>query len=262
MMTLGICLAYFLAVFFRVFEKIFGNQMTWHGLVAMFVGLMLHITSLVMAFQESAVAQVFQVLNVASAAGAVLVAACLFVEWRVQNAFFSQFVLPLVIPLVVVSAVQGPFLQGPNYQGMWFIIHVLSSVAGECFFFLAGVTGATYLFVARGLKKKNQLKAVRFFPPLTRLDELIFVFSAMGFCVFSVGMISGAFWSSQAFGVMRLFEAKRIFSLVLWGMFGILVFGRFFRGWAGQRIAMLAILGFFTSFTLIFAGGTQSHWTP
>jgi ABC-type uncharacterized transport system permease subunit len=256
------CLAYLLGLFFRLFEKAFGKPMTWHGLLALGFGLFCHVISLLLTFQQAHAGGFFPRPLVLSAAAAALVTLCLGVELRLKDTFYSLLCLPLAIPLTGFSVFLGATLEGPLYQGLWFYAHILLSVSGECCFFLAGFSGLMYLFVLNRLKQKNQLRAVRFFPPLTRLETLISVFAALGFALFSFGLTAGGIWSVQTVGHLRLFDTKRLLSLGVWCFFGLMVGGRTFLNWNGARTAVLAIVGFAASIVLIVLGGTHAHWGP
>lgn len=261
-LTFFICAIYLLATFFRLFEKIQGKPMTWHGMVSFALGLLLHFIAVVQMISDGTATQAFHVPLVLCTAAFVMAAGCILLEFQAKETIFSLFILPVVIPLVIVSNVSGTFLQGPMYQGWLFLMHVFSSVSGECFFFFASISGGIYLYVLRRLKKKNHMRAVKIFPPLTRLESLITYFALIGFCFFSLGLVAGGFWSIQSFGSIRLSESKRILSFIVWTLFGTLLASRRWGHLSGSKHAILAILGFFTSLLLILTGGTRMHWYP
>ena len=261
-LTFIICAVYLLATFFRLFEKIQDKPMTWHGMVSFALGLLLHFVAVIEMIAHGSATQAFHVPLVLSTAGFVMASGCMLLEIQWKETIFSLFILPVVIPLVIISNFSGTFLQGPLYQGWLFMFHVFSSVAGECFFFFSSISGGIYLYVLRRLKKKHHMRAVKIFPPLTRLESLIAYFSLIGFIFFTLGLVAGGYWSMEAFGSIRFSESKRVLSFVVWTLFGTLLVSRKLGQLSGSKHAILAILGFLSSLALIFSGGTRMHWYP
>jgi len=261
-LNISICFFYGLACFFRFFEKIFNTPMVWHGIFSLGVGFLIHFYSLAEIITHGVSADLFRLHLVASLAGLVLAGCCLFLEIKSRENIFTLFMLPVCIALIIIAGVKERFLTGPLYKGGIFFAHVFSAVSGECFFLFSGISAILYLFVTRKLKKKNHLSSIRFLPPLTRLDALIGNFAGIGFLFFTFGLFFGAAWSVESFGAIRFFEMKRILSIMVWTLFGILLAGRKFGGWSGNRIAFIATAGFLSSLTLILAEGAKVHWNP
>ncbi|MBI3039294.1 cytochrome c biogenesis protein CcsA [bacterium] len=253
---------YGLATVFRVLENVRGKPMTNHGFVALLLGLGCHLASLAMTIQETASTQVFHIRTLFLTAPAVLVMVCAFIELRGKETIFSVFILPLAMIFMVISGFVDSIMEGPYYHGPIFLTHVVASVSGECFFLLSAISGMAYLFEVRRLKSKNRLRALSLFPPLARLDSLISGFADVGWLLFTFGLVFGAIWEQGILGTIFPREIKQFTALGVWAIFAAIIGGRRFKGWAGTRIASMAIFGFIGSVILIFLTNTGFHEFP
>lgn len=255
-------LAYGLAAFFRVREKVAGSTMKWHGLGAMGVGFLFHAGALLVLFFAGHGVAEFPLRSAFLGAGAFLVLACFLTELLVHETWFSIFALPVSGLLVVVSPLLEEVLEGTHFRGPLFLGHVFASIAGECFFFLGAISGATYLFLTRKLKQKNRLRAVHFLPPLARLDSLTVSFIAVGVILFAVGLTLGALWSVSSFGTITILEAKRGASVGVLLFYGVLLLARKRGQLSGHRLSVMTLLGLAASLGLVFGIQGTAHWYP
>ncbi len=80
------------------------------------------------------------------------------------------------------------------------------------------------------------------------LDELTYKNIAVGFPVFTLGgLIFGAIWADQAWGRYWSWDPKETWSLITWFVYALYLHARFLRGWRGKKIAILAVIGFFST---------------
>jgi len=80
------------------------------------------------------------------------------------------------------------------------------------------------------------------------LDELTYKNIAIGFPVFTLGgLIFGAIWANQAWGRYWSWDPKETWSLITWFVYAFYLHARFLRGWRGKKIAILAVIGFFST---------------
>ncbi|HNV73009.1 MAG TPA: cytochrome c biogenesis protein CcsA, partial [Candidatus Ozemobacteraceae bacterium] len=189
-------------------------------------------------------------------------AASLAIEWRSREVYFSLFVLPLSIPMVLLAMLRTNMLEGPEFGGPWFLLHIFGTIAGECFFFLAALASATYLYLVRNLKQKNRGRALFFFPPLSRLDSLITAFTGVGLGLFFLGLFTGGIWSMNRYGALALHHPKVQGALAIFLLVGGLLSARLSTGWAGPRWAWACLLSFCLSIILIFGIDGSLHWRP
>jgi cytochrome c-type biogenesis protein CcsB len=77
------------------------------------------------------------------------------------------------------------------------------------------------------------------------LDEITYKSIAIGFPIFTLGgLIFGAIWADQAWGVYWSWDPKETWSLITWFFYAFFLHARLLRGWKGQKIAIVAVFGF------------------
>ncbi|MDQ7787361.1 MAG: c-type cytochrome biogenesis protein CcsB [Thermodesulfovibrionales bacterium] len=77
------------------------------------------------------------------------------------------------------------------------------------------------------------------------LDEITYKSIAIGFPVFTLGgLIFGAIWADQAWGVYWSWDPKETWSLITWFIYAFYLHGRLLKGWRGKKIAIVAVVGF------------------
>jgi cytochrome c-type biogenesis protein CcsB len=77
------------------------------------------------------------------------------------------------------------------------------------------------------------------------LDEITYKSIAVGFPIFTLGgLIFGAIWADQAWGVYWSWDPKETWSLITWFIYAFYLHGRMIRGWKGKKVAIVAVIGF------------------
>ena len=77
------------------------------------------------------------------------------------------------------------------------------------------------------------------------LDEITYKSIAIGFPVFTLGgLIFGAIWADQAWGVYWSWDPKETWSLITWFSYAFYLHSRLLRGWRGNKAAVVAVIGF------------------
>ncbi|MCX7913171.1 MAG: c-type cytochrome biogenesis protein CcsB [Thermodesulfovibrionales bacterium] len=80
------------------------------------------------------------------------------------------------------------------------------------------------------------------------VDELTYKNIAIGFPVFTLGgLIFGAIWADQAWGRYWSWDPKETWSLITWFVYAFYLHARLLRGWRGKKIAIVAVIGFFST---------------
>lgn len=79
------------------------------------------------------------------------------------------------------------------------------------------------------------------------LDEITYKSVAVGFPIFTLGgLIAGAIWADQAWGVYWSWDPKETWSLITWLVYAFYLHVRLLRDWKGKKIAIVAVMGFVT----------------
>ncbi len=81
-------------------------------------------------------------------------------------------------------------------------------------------------------------------PPLLALERILFRLIAAGFTFLTLTAVTGIFFSEQVFGKPLTLDHKTVFTLVSWLVFGVLLLGRWQRGWRGKTALRLTLGGF------------------
>jgi len=126
-----------------------------------------------------------------------------------------------------------------------------------CLVFYAG------LFIVGRLPADIKSRLLEKFPEPRVLDELGYQLVLFGFLFLSVGIISGAVWANSAWGRYWGWDPKETWSLITWFVYAAILHARMMRGWRGQRIAYLSLVGFaavlFTYFGVNLLPGLHSY---
>src|SRR5207247_511066 len=194
-------------------------------------------------------------------AGYMAVAACdeapSFLGLRLMAVFL---VVQLRRPLVALGAVVSPLAFGltlaadavyrgarplpPVLDSAWLPIHVVLSVLGDAVFALAFSASLLYLVQERRLKARRAPAALRYLPSLETLDRVNYGCLVWGLVLLTLGMVSGIVWAHAAWGRFWSSDPKLLLSLVIWGIYVVLLQGRMTAGWRGRWAATLTIAGF------------------
>ncbi|RPH65495.1 MAG: hypothetical protein EHM83_06260 [Burkholderiales bacterium] len=81
-------------------------------------------------------------------------------------------------------------------------------------------------------------------PPLLVLERVLFRFIGLGFVLLTLTAFSGVLFSEEIFGQPLRFDHKTVFTLIAWGVFGVLLLGRRMWGWRGRTALRLTFGGF------------------
>ncbi|MGB0713129.1 MAG: cytochrome C assembly family protein [Gammaproteobacteria bacterium] len=92
---------------------------------------------------------------------------------------------------------------------------------------------------------------VRALPPLRTMESMLFQMIAMGFALLSLALLSGVLFLEDIFA--QHLVHKTVLSIAAWGVFAILLWGRWQSGWRG-RTAIRWTLGGFGALLLAYFG--------
>jgi ABC-type uncharacterized transport system permease subunit len=98
------------------------------------------------------------------------------------------------------------------------------------------------LFQERRLKAAKLSPVNRLFAPLETTEKLLFAIAGAGFVGLTLAIGSGSTFIND---LMEQHLAHKLgISLLAWIVFGVLLAGRYFKGWRGKRAVRLYIGGF------------------
>lgn len=152
-----------------------------------------------------------------------LVELVLWIRYRVYAASF--FVYPLVLLLLTLSAVVGENFAAldPSLRSNLFIAHLLLSTVGIA----ALLIGLAFNFLAfmqdRALKSKQRGALWEWIPSLELCKKIGYGSLAIGFGIYTFGLIAGVLWSYRTKAGLMNVNSKQIGAIAAWILFGVLL---------------------------------------
>ena len=268
---------YFAAFVFYLFRMILGREFwgklaTWTalaGLVAQSVALIIRWkTSYDLGMGHAPLSNFFESLIFFAWT---IVLLYLLMEWRLKNRSIGVFVLPVAF-LIMAYASIAPGISNriepliPALQSNWLTSHVLTCFMGYAAFTVA--FGLGIMFFVKKAAGENSSKTsifIRLLPSEYQMDELMYSSTALGFIFLTLGIVTGSVWAHYAWGSYWSWDPKETWSLITWLTYAVMLHARQVRGWRGQRMAVMAIVGFgcvlFTYLSVNFLPSLHSYMT-
>jgi ABC-type uncharacterized transport system permease subunit len=172
---------------------------------------------------------------------------------------------PFLIPFVVVFSAAAllipfePSTPRPETQGSVFALHVTLAILGYAAFALSFVLSLLYLVQSRQIRRARTGLLFSRLPSLEAIGRLNRTAVAIGISSLLVSVLLGVVWARRVWS--GLGDAK-----LVWALFTLLVYGLLLwmdrRGWKGQRVALLSIIGFgvvIFSYTFVNLYLSQAH---
>jgi ABC-type uncharacterized transport system permease subunit len=147
----------------------------------------------------------------------------LWIRYRVYAASF--FVYPLVLLLLTISAVVGENFSvlDPELRSNVFTAHLLLSTLGVAGLLIGLAFGLLALFQDRALKSKRPGRLWEWIPSLNVCKSVSFRALAIGFSVYTVGLIAGVLWSYRTNAGLMDLRVKQIGAITAWVLFAVLL---------------------------------------
>ncbi len=173
-----------------------------------------------------------------------LVEIVLYTRYRVYAAAF--FVYPLVLLLLTIAAVIGgsPMQLDPALRSNMFTAHILLSTVG-----VAGLLiGLAFTILAylqdRALKSKRRGALWEMIPSLSICRLVSYRALAIGFSIYTIGLIAGVLWSYRTNAGFMDFRVKQIGAVVAWVLFATLLQMFISGSFRGKRTLVISACAF------------------
>ncbi|HOP85217.1 MAG TPA: c-type cytochrome biogenesis protein CcsB [Syntrophorhabdaceae bacterium] len=124
----------------------------------------------------------------------------------------------------------------PALQSNWLHIHVITCFISYAAFVISFICSILY-FVRVDWS---------IMPDKDTLEEINYKSIMVGFPMLSAGILTGAVWAHYAWGSYWSWDPKETWSLITWIVYALLLHARFVKGWRGNRLALISIIGFFS----------------
>jgi len=131
------------------------------------------------------------------------------------------------------------------------MIHVLLSILAYGILTIAAFQASLLAVHDNQLKNRNPVRFNRTFPPLQTMEALLFQFVLCGEVLLTLSLLSGFVFLDNMFA--QNVAHKTLLSCLAWVVFGVLLWGRHFRGWRGS-FAIRWTLGGFLLLMLAYFG--------
>lgn len=214
------------------------------AVIATLIGFGCHAASIaIRAFQLQtlALAQRYESFSLFAA---LAVLAFLLVYWKYKISSLGIFAFPAIFVMTFIAnlAYNSQDVIPEILRSRWIYIHTPLVILGYVAFFVAFSAAVLYLIQERELKLKrvfyNRL------PSLEVCDALAYRSLAVGFPLMTLGILSGALWAQQVWGVSWMSDPKVLLAFLTWFIYLLLINYRLIAGWRGKKAAYLAIVGF------------------
>ncbi len=138
----------------------------------------------------------------------------------------------------------------PALQSYWLAIHVTAMTLATGIFFVAAVTGITYLVVDRHARRVAAGRPpgadgiLRRLPGSAELDRLAYRTVVFGFPIWTFGVIAGGIWADFAWGSYWSWDPTETWAFITWVVYACFLHARATAGWRGRRAAIIQLTGF------------------
>ncbi len=154
---------------------------------------------------------------------------------------------PFLIPFVIVFSILGLLLPQPalaarsDTRGPLFALHVTFAILAYAAFTFSFVLSVLYLIQKRQLRRVQTGLLFARLPALDVIGRMNRTSVTIGLSVLGVSVLLGSIWAEHVWS--RLPDAKFGSAILTLVVYGFLLW-KDRRGWGGERVALLSILGF------------------
>ena len=133
----------------------------------------------------------------------------------------------------------------PILDSYWLFIHVSIATVSVGVLGIAGVLAGLQLAKDYSSGTGNMVERVLSgLPRHEDLERMSYRLVAVGFVTWTFTLIAGAIWAEHAWGRPWGWDAKEVWTLVIWMVYAGYLHARATRGWDGRRAAYLVLAGF------------------
>ena len=167
----------------------------------------------------------------------------------VENLGIPVFVLAaLSILLLLVNPAEHLLTESSSWQ---LDTHILTSLLAYSILGLAVVQAVLLAIQDRHLHNRQPGGFIRALPPLQVMEALLFQMIAAGYALLTLALVTGVLFLEDIFA--QHLVHKTVLSIIAWGVFGTLLWGRWRFGWRG-RVAIRWTIGGFIFLMLAYFG--------
>ncbi len=210
------------------------------------IGMTFHFVSLAEAAMIEGHLSLASIHNSESLLAFLIMAVLMIASLRYKTSSPGIFVFPLVFLLTFAAAMgQGlPLFTSPLMRSGWVFAHIAMIFTGYAALFLSFGASILYLLEERGLKSKHPGGILDRLPSLETIDDIGYKSLLLGFPFMTLGLAAGSVLAETKFGAWYFLDPKVLLSLLMWGVYIVLLYTRWNSGWRGRKAAYLATFAF------------------
>lgn len=160
-----------------------------------------------------------------------------------------------VLPLVAVAALLALFFrpEGASHddQTVGLNLHIFISVLAFSLLNIAALQAMLLAIQNRHLRNRHPGGFIRALPPLETMERILFQVIGFGFTLQTLSLVTGFAFLQDMFA--QHLVHKTVLAITAWGLFAVLLYGRWRYGWRG-RTAIKWTLGGFSALLLAYVG--------
>jgi cytochrome c-type biogenesis protein CcsB len=163
-----------------------------------------------------------------------------YIFWTVTLGVFVIVMASMAIDFLTFKVAVKPDIFVKSYLFKTSFLHTSSAIK-----ILSWFLSVIILFAIWRYGSLLKTAMVKFNIGADMLDEITYKSIAVGFPIFTLGgLIFGAIWADQAWGVYWSWDPKETWSLITWFIYAFYLHSRMIRGWRGRKVAIVAVVGF------------------
>ncbi|HUB26039.1 MAG TPA: cytochrome c biogenesis protein CcsA [Tepidisphaeraceae bacterium] len=189
--------------------------------------------------------------------GLMLAGCALYIQGTRPVAGLDWFVLPVAALMLIAAAVFGSAMPRQYRETAWSFTHRLTAYGGALALAIAGAVGAMYLVADRRVRDKRLLPG-RGLGNLERLENIAQHSLALGWPLFTIGLITGILWGIDLMDVhgaaatREFFGPKVLLAVGVWIVFAFALHTPINPSFRGRKAAVLSLIGLvLVGFTLV-----------
>lgn len=216
---------------------------------AVCLGMVFHFVSLVETALLYGYSQLLNIRHAESALALIIAIIFTVLYLRYKTASPAAFIFPLIFILAFASAIaqQPVAFHSPSFRRGWIVFHVCTLLVGYAMLSLSFVSSLIYLILSRQLKRKQTSAWAERMPALQEIDNLGYRALLLGFPFMTIGLLAGTVVAQERYGPTYFTDPIVLLSLLMWGIYLVLLYTRWSAGWRGRKAAYLASFGFVVS---------------
>jgi ABC-type transport system involved in cytochrome c biogenesis permease subunit len=126
----------------------------------------------------------------------------------------------------------------------WLILHIVLALCSYLAFLVACTSGTLFLVQERQLRLKRLGQLFHRIPSLAALDLLNLRAIALGFLMFTIGLVCGIAGRKETLNAWVSLDPKEALAYLTWVAYAVLLVIRLTGTLSHRKVAVLSILGF------------------